>query len=103
MKLQFGTPAILLGTAFIAVWLGGYFATLARNAREFNFAATPLLWDTILIWGPVSYSPIWLPLVFLGYAAGRRAISLKFVVAFAIAEALAVAAVFFAFWYVYRS
>ena len=85
MKAQFSTRAILLATAFIAVACGAWVA------YRHNYLQQPL-WEPPLPLPLVITAPLWIPFVFLAYAIGRRTLTARFVVAFALIE---LAAVFF--------
>ena len=80
MKLQFRTSDLFIATTFIAVSVGGFYALM----RQFP---TVSVLDT-LIGFAVIQSPFWLPLVFLGYAIGRRAMTVRLLIVFIVAEAI---------------
>jgi hypothetical protein len=81
MKPQFGTSALLLATAFAAICASG----MLPYWRE----STPHDW-AYLGWLLPLMTPILFPFLFLAYALGRRALTAKIVLAFAISEAAAV-------------
>jgi hypothetical protein len=84
MKFQFGTRALLLATAYVAVACGGWIGTLKMDAGYPSEAVRQVL-GMIAI-----YCPFWLPFVFLGFAVGRRALTARAVTVFALSEAAAV-------------
>jgi hypothetical protein len=80
MRLQFGTSGLILILTFIGISLGSFLSVWHR------------LNDAQQEWLPFELAyvaPIWLPLVFAAYAAGRRVITVKFVLAFAMVQLLA--------------
>jgi hypothetical protein len=83
MRFQFGTAAIFIAIAFIAITLAGGLAVFS--------AYQPANWTIVAIAFFVVQSPFWVPMVFLAYAAGRRTMSVRILIAFAIAEGIAVA------------
>jgi len=81
MRIQFGTWALLLGTAFAAICVGGtlpFWRELTDSDRGRMAPHFAIL------------SPILVPMLFVAYTAGRKALTTKIVVAFAISEAVAV-------------
>ena len=89
MRFQFATSTLLIAAAFVAVWVGGIVAAwrLLVPAQQ-EYLAQTLLW----------LGPFWFPFVFVAYALGRRTITAKCVLAFALSEA----AVFGAALWVFR-
>jgi hypothetical protein len=84
MKIQFSTAAILKATAIAAIACGGMVAY-----RQLNSSTAPAPWN--IMWeDSLSTMPLWLPFALLAYAFGRKTFSIKFVVVFAIGEAVAV-------------
>jgi len=78
MKPQFSIATLLLSTAFVAITLGAWVAV--------NQHTVQVLPEEYLVIVPFS-----MPFAFCGYALGRRAVSLAFLVTFAITEAIAIA------------
>jgi hypothetical protein len=79
-QLHFGTSTLLLATAFAAVCIGG--------TLPFWRALTPRDWDNVApFFGTLL--PLLIPCVFVGVVVGRRALTLRTVLAFAISEAIA--------------
>jgi hypothetical protein len=93
MRFQFSISALLLATAFAAICLSGYAATLAAFQNSFANRGN---WTFLITRGMAAYLPLWLPFVFVAFAVGRKAFITRIVIAFAICEALAVAASYFA-------
>lgn len=78
-SFRYNIRTLLLVTAFAAVALFG---------TTFNLKQSPsLARDFILLLG--YFSPTWVPFVFAAYALGRRSLSAKLVIAFAIVEGIA--------------
>jgi hypothetical protein len=86
MKLQFSTSTLLLATAVIAI-------NLAGMGAWGTFAVRTELRYVLLSIGFTA--PVWLPFTLIGFAIGRRMLTVRMVVALAIVEA---AAVWFARW-----
>jgi uncharacterized membrane protein len=84
MKLQFSTSSLLIAIGFIAITIGGILAVY----RAYSFA-DPLAVVVALF---VVQSPLWMPMVFLGYVAGRRKMTFKVLIAFALVQTGAVVA-----------
>jgi hypothetical protein len=83
-RFQFSTSALLSITAFMSVWFGGIIVWSKVQGVPFFEAPEEIL-------GPfVIYGPFWLPLVFLAYGLGRRTITIRIVLAFALGEAAAI-------------
>jgi len=78
---QFTVASLLLGTAFVAVALGGMMFNIGRIYRPF-FVRDIVAYTLML-------SPFWLPFVFIGYMLGRRTITIWTLVAFVGAEVAA--------------
>jgi hypothetical protein len=78
MKSQFSTSSLLLTTTFIAIWLSGVVAAWKLMVS----AQHDYLVQTVIYLGP-----FWFPFVFVAYVLGRREISAKCVLAFALSEA----------------
>src|SRR5882724_10036583 len=87
MKPQFSTRALLLFTAFIAISAGGIIP-IYRNLSEKVPVTRAIYWDG---YDAALLGPLLVPILFATYAAGRRALNVKIVIAFAIAEAAACA------------
>jgi hypothetical protein len=92
MKFQFSIKAIFLATTFIAIALGGLYgwhAMMRRAVEPKGGTVMPISLESVWIdlrWG----SPFWLPLAFLGYAVGRRTLTVSILIAFALSEAIAI-------------
>jgi hypothetical protein len=85
MKLpRFSTSTLLLSVAVAAVSFGGSVAAWGRKIQARYFFV-----------GVGLDAPLWLPITFVAFAVGRKALTVRMVVAFAVAEAAAVA---FAHW-----
>ena len=86
MRFQFGTSAILLCTAFVAISLGsGLSVWKSAIGVHPGYAVTDVTKALLLL------SPYWLPSVFAAYALGRRELSWRLVILFALAEVAVVA------------
>lgn len=85
MKFQFGTQTILLAIAVIAIACGGA-GKWIMLLRQRSLAST-LPWDLILAINLV-YLPLWVPVLFVAYAIGRKALTVPMVIIFAVAEAI---------------
>jgi hypothetical protein len=81
MKFQFGTSTLLLTTAFIAICVGG----ILPFGRELSSGEWSYVGRILLL-----MAPILSPCLFVAYAVGRRTLTAKIVLAFAISEAAAV-------------
>jgi hypothetical protein len=91
MKLQFSVRALFLATAIAGLWMGGVLAiplVVAITSRESidTYRHLDPAWCAI---SAASFAPIWVPAVFLAYAIGRRKLTAKFVLVFAVGVALA--------------
>jgi len=75
---------LLLAITFVAITFGGIL-----GYRQINAYGQVLPWWQIA-WHTGISSILWIPFVFLGYAIGRRTLTLRIVVAFAFAELWAV-------------
>jgi hypothetical protein len=75
----------LLVTAFVSIVLGSIFALVRTYPIDSDWS--DFAFDFI-----VRQSPFWMPIAFLGYIIGRKTITMKVVIAFAIAQAIAVGA-----------
>jgi hypothetical protein len=94
MKVQFGTKALLLTTAFVSIYLAGVTAGLNMLRRP----GTGAPWDDLMfdvVRPLLFFMPFWVPLIFIAYAVGRRAISPGIVLALAVGEATAICAMLF--------
>jgi hypothetical protein len=83
MRFQFSTRQILLATAFAAITfsgIGGFTSTA-------SFSHVWILWPGF--YAGVS-APLWMPIVFVAYAIGRRSFTTSLVVIFALMEFAAV-------------
>ena len=88
MRFQFSTRQILLATAFIAITCGGIVAYRKITGPFVREAALPWL---VLGTHVALTSPLWVPGLFVAYGiAGRRALSTRVVVIFALVEVGAV-------------
>ena len=92
MKFQFGTKAVLLATAFIAITCGGWIGVLKMivggSGGFYGDSALQLIPGVLV--GMGIYCGFWWPLVFLGYVVGRWAFNTRIVIVFAVSEAAAV-------------
>jgi len=88
MKVQYSTASLLRATAFVAISLGGVIVW-RRGSGTY--------WETVLTF-LVFWGPVWIPLVFVAYALGRRVLTTKTVVAFAVAEGAAIAALYLRYY-----
>ena len=96
MKFQFTARTMMLATGFLAIVMAGYGLAWQRFARhEATRDATWLL--KLTFWGVAAYGPFWIPLTFVVYTLGRRALTVRMVIAFAIIEAISVPAMYLAF------
>jgi hypothetical protein len=83
MKLQFSTASLLLTVAFVSIWAGGSLTLLKEGWR------TDVEWP-FLAWLLLDLSPAWIPFAFLGYMIGRRTITAKTLVLFAVTEIISI-------------
>jgi hypothetical protein len=85
MKIQFRISSLLLGTALVAVCLGGLVAVWKIiepvNEKDFMSDLAPLLLLSV---------PVWSPVVSLAYVLGRKAVTVASVVTLAVTEAAAI-------------
>lgn len=90
MNFQFKTSTALLGTAFVGICTAGMGAALmVISPNGPSYLAEWKEWQGIL--GSVAIAaPVFVPAVFLAYMAGRRAVTTRTIVAFAIAEGASV-------------
>jgi hypothetical protein len=90
MKLpQFSLATLLLLTSVIGISSGAWIA-LVRILRQYQS-----LEDLSASWAVsalIVLSPIWLPIVFLAFAAGRRRLTVMTVACLTIAEAISLGA-----------
>lgn len=90
MKFQFSTSTALLATAFVAVSAGGIAPYLRRMAADSGGVPTErIAWELVQFISALT--PLLTPFLFAAYAAGRRALTAKIVLAFAIAESTTLA------------
>ncbi len=87
MKLQFSIAWLMLGMAFLSIWIGGVVAFLQASISRFQ----PL---SAFVGFIAAASPTWIPVAFVGYALGRRDLTVRIVAGFAVAEAMSVAVMF---------
>jgi hypothetical protein len=80
-KFQFGTSTLLLAMAFSGIVIGGFLPIWRAFAPADKASVVPF-------YGVVS--PIWVTSLFIGYALGRKTLTPKLLIAFAICEAIAV-------------
>jgi hypothetical protein len=84
MKFQFGTSALLLATAFIAISMSGLVAVHNFfQPSRFDMGVGEL---STLACG----APFWTTIAFIAYALGKNRLTAKSIFAFGIAEAAAV-------------
>ena len=81
MKLQFSIVTLLLAVAIAAIHTSGVVTTWQSTNTSFKYL--PLAIGATM--------PIWLPVVFVAYALGRRSLAIPMVIFLAIGEAAAVA------------
>jgi hypothetical protein len=93
MNLQFTTSALLLAIAFLAISLVGFIAALdviTPTGESWPQYRQDWVWGgTMLCWA----GPVFIPVVFIAYATGRRRLSPRIVAAFAFTEAIAICVV----------
>jgi len=81
MKFRFTTSAILLATAVAGISAGGWLGWAGTFGLPMPFGM------------PVTSlgvcSPLWMPVAFIAFAIGRKSLTVKMVIGFAIAEAIA--------------
>lgn len=79
--LQFTLRSLLIATTFLAIYFGAI-AIWRRNICD---------WPLTAILLNVGYmSCVWMPLIFVAYALGRRSITWQWAIVFAFAQAAAV-------------
>ena len=85
MKIQFGISSLLLSTALVAIWTGGFIANwkMIQPVTDKDYV------DDLLPIFLLS-APVWLPVVSIAYIIGRKAVTVGSVVTLAIAEAVAI-------------
>jgi hypothetical protein len=85
MKYQFGTPTLLLAAAFIGICLAGFVAEhkiTSPNGISWEWFEWRWTIGEICVAGPV-----YVPAIFLAFALGRRAMTVRILLAFALTEA----------------
>jgi len=82
MRFQFSTSTLLLAVTIVAITCAGSIAW----ARVFE--VNPAVVSGVFYIGMTS--PLWTPIAFLAFAIGRRSMTAKLVVAFAILEATSI-------------
>jgi hypothetical protein len=85
MKFQFGTKTILLVTAIVAIACGGMLGW--EQIVGLPAANRGLIWTVEII--PFA-APIWIPIAFVAFAIGRKALTVRMVVALAITQSVGV-------------
>ena len=80
---QFTVKTLLLATAFIGIVTGGALTWAKIVMADFE----DLLLDFVQTW--IAFSPLWVPLIFLGHWIGRRKLSVVAVVVFGVCEGIA--------------
>jgi hypothetical protein len=89
MNPQFSLKTLLLATAVVSLLI----AAPLLAVREFAVIDPDTYSKThdplFLVKVALVLSPLWLPLVFVGYAIGRRSITARFMLCLAVSEALA--------------
>lgn len=100
--MQFNVRTLLVGTAFVGLWVG---AIMAIPTALGVFAGGRLLaemgWEVRLAFYPLQLAesaPMWMPIAVVGYSLGQRSLTMKTVVALVVAEALALIATVAAGW-----
>ena len=83
MKLQFGTRGLLLAAATAAIVCAGAIAW-GRVYYPSGTSIWPILYYLTLV------GPLWTPFAFITFAIGQKSLTTKMVIAFAIAETIAV-------------
>jgi hypothetical protein len=81
MRFRFATSTLLLIVAAVAISCGGM---IGWGKIEGQIAFGRILLFTLLV------SPLWLPFAFFAFAVGRRVLTARMVLVFAIAEGAAV-------------
>jgi hypothetical protein len=76
ITLSWGTAVV----AFALIWIAGVVATSIIVPSE----------ATVLLAASWAGGPLWVPSVFAAYALGRKSVTLRLVLVFAIVEAIAV-------------
>jgi hypothetical protein len=82
MRFQFGIKSILLATCIIAIACGGVASWIGLTPAKIS-------WGSALILASY-YAPMWLPVVFVAYAIGRRSLTVPIVIALAVTEAVSI-------------
>lgn len=92
MKFQFSISAILLTTTFVAIALG---ARRALDIVMVHFLNRPKVGWSEWYWQSLRISSvIWVQFVFAAYAIGRRRVTVPLLIAFAIAEGVSLAYIY---------
>jgi hypothetical protein len=81
-RFQFGISTLLLVAAFIAICIAGLIAGWGELLPAHHKYLPQIV---------AMFSPFWAPIVFLAYALGRRTMTAKTVLTFAVVETVAVA------------
>jgi hypothetical protein len=87
MKLQFGTRPLFFTAAFVAIALCGFFYW----EKFTGIPGTDKLWNlrrACMALGMLS--PLWVPLAFLSFAVGRKALSARMMIGLAVLEVAAI-------------
>jgi hypothetical protein len=89
LRFQFGTSTLLLATAFAGICLTGMGAAIKVISPN-GVSADLQEWRWVIAELCLA-GPFYLPAIFIAYALGRRALTARAVLAFALLEAIVVA------------
>ena len=84
---QFTVKTLLLATAFAAISLAGMLGWC--GVIEVAFGVPTLSAEGIMLTGYAAYSPLWVPLIFIGHWIGRRGLSRVSIAVFGVCEVIA--------------
>lgn len=85
--MQFSMRSLMLAIAFVAVTTAGAM-TIYNDITQSDWQVIGLV--------TVVCAPLWVPVLFVAYALGRRALTVPSVIAFGLAQAVAVGVAWFA-------
>jgi hypothetical protein len=78
MRFQFGIKAIILLTTAVAIWCGGVVFWSKFIGPETNISWAFTVTGTT--------AALWMPLVFMAFAIGRKSLTLKMILGFVVCE-----------------
>jgi hypothetical protein len=92
MRFQFSTSTLMLATTTAAITCAGLFSLMKLDGRSDESLA--------LLPGFIGFTaPLTVPAAFLGFAIGRKSLTVRTVIVFTVAEIAAVAVAYFVNWF----